>query len=77
MGDGILHRNAGDLTDAWLGKRVSIETMAGTVTGGLSDYSRTSDGVTLFMGGRAVFAAPDATVTIETGAPGEFLGGAA
>lgn len=77
MGDGIVHRNAGDLTDAWIGKQVSIDTRTGTFTGYLSDFERGSQVVTLYMGGRTITAPPQATVTIDTGAPGEYLGGVA
>lgn len=57
------HKPAGDLTPAWLGRRVTVQTISGPVTGGLSDFTPVGDVVLLFVGGHLLTVWPDTTVT--------------
>lgn len=59
----IEHKPAADLTPAWLGRRVTVQTIAGPVTGGLSDFDRAGETVLLYIGGRRIVVWPSTTVT--------------
>ena len=64
----VEHRNAGDLDASWIGRTVTINTHAGPFTGGLSDFEilTIEPMVLLYIGGRTLRAAPQATVTSDS-----------